>query len=239
MPSVPNQRPARIGIVARVSQTQQFHAFQQPYNATDLAWHIVEYADDETTAIARYTPKNAAIYERMNAAFGVHGWSLAPQLAGANELLMVLTMSNVSRSVFVTRGAGESAEAFHARSVQLVASEFGLPVALTELPLVPVEIDPESGEAIELPEPPHVHATAASVQSEQYAAVAEPAPETDELAAGRELIGRLIDRLQQAGQGHEAAKLVARSSGYGANPAEARALYGQLRDLLQRSTSNE
>lgn len=55
---------------------------------------------------------------------------------------------------------------------------------------------------------------------------------TDEKPEVHQLVDRLIERLRQAGQGREAAKLVTRLGGYGHNSEETKRLYTELRDLF-------
>lgn len=180
-----------------------------------------------------FLPTVAAAKERLNTHIGPSEWSLTAEVGAANEVLAVLHIGGVSRAAFVTRGPGESAEAALDRAFLVAFTDFGLPQHLADLPVASVEVDDETGEALAFPPPPEQSITAAAVPQP------EADPDTDELAAGRELIGRLIDRLQQEGKGHEVARLVARSSGYGRDATEARALYGQLRELLQQTRSAE
>lgn len=60
-------------------------------------------------------------------------------------------------------------------------------------------------------------------------AEASPAPIKSE---GQRAIDKLVDRLREAGQGLEAAKLVTAHQGYGTDPDAARELYARLRQLL-------
>jgi len=59
--------------------------------------------------------------------------------------------------------------------------------------------------------------------------VAAPEPKKP---SAQELIDKLIARLREAGKGREAAALVVKYGGYGADPEATRKLYGELRALL-------
>lgn len=48
-----------------------------------------------------------------------------------------------------------------------------------------------------------------------------------------ELIDRLVERLRQMGKGREAARIIARHSGYGRTAEETKRLYSELRALLR------
>ena len=50
--------------------------------------------------------------------------------------------------------------------------------------------------------------------------------------SAQELIDKLVARLREAGKGREAAALVVKYGGYGADPEATRKLYGELRALL-------
>lgn len=213
-------------------------ALAKPYPTTETAWHIVRFEPETHVATAQFLPTTAAAKNRLNTELGAHEWSFTAQAAAPNEVLAVLRIAGVSRTAFITRGSGETAEAALDRAFLVAFTDFGLPAALANLPAANVEVDDETGEALAFPPPPEQPVVPVSDDSAATPEVTGD-PATDELAAGRELIGRLIDRLQKEGQGHEVARLVARSSGYGRDAAEARALYGQLRELLQQARTSE
>jgi len=213
--------------VASVNHQPDLSAFLQPYPTKDYQWRIVAYLPDEGLVEAAFIPTRKATEQRLTNLYGPGGWACTAQVGTPGELLVTVSISGAARSVFITRGPGETAEASLERGFVLAALEF---TAGAKVPRTVLEFDPETGQAFDYPEPPgHVPAAVPTA-----APAAAPAPQQDDLAAGRELIGRLIDRLQAEGLGHEAAKLVAASAGYGKNADEARALYRQLRGLLQQ-----
>lgn len=210
--------------MAGVKHQPDLSAFLQPYPAADTAWRIVAFMPDEGLVEAAYIPTREATERRLNRLYGPGGWAFTAQVSTPKEILVTVRVQEAARTAFITRGPGETAEAALSRGFVLAVAAF-TPDA--KVPRTVLEFDPATGEAFDYPEPP----AGAPVAP---AAPTEPVKPQDDLAAGRELIGRLIDRLQAEGLGHEAAKLVARSAGYGKNAGEARALYSQLRDLLQQ-----
>lgn len=213
-----------------------------PFPASSLRWHAVGRSADGLRV--RLAPHLApeALRERLDTAVGPDGWSFELRAWTASSLIADLTVRGVSRAavaqVLDRPGIGAddtvvaASETVTGAALTAAAALFGATLPTRGADDDWVDADPESGAALH---PPQLSMSAPAsepigVPASEPAAGA-PASEDGKPEPHR-VIDRLVERLREEGLGGEAAKLVSRYGGYGADVAQSRELYAKLRSLL-------
>lgn len=215
---------------------------QAPFPRSAVTWDPTEISDsgDEALVVPRLT--GAALRERFDAALGATGWSLtlAPVEGGVICSVRVgdVTKSAAADPVRVGRPSAErTADLAFARA----AAGLGLRPPIDASVWAP--FDAETGVVLDEAIATEVE-VAADAPAPSPGAPPEPAPDVMRESAdargltaeGQQMIDRLLERLKEEGQGLSAARLLVKHGGYGNDPASARELYTQLRDLLLRTS---
>ncbi len=218
-----------------------------PFPASTVEWDVVDVEPGGEDAWVVPRLRRDALVARLDEVCGVAGWSLSYAPFAAGAVGCTLEVGDVRRAAVVNAlraGAEATADAAFAAAARL----YGMTA-----PLEPgrrrVGYDSESGTALHDPEVGSTDDAAGGAGQTPVTIVsaAESGPDTAEIDEperelsheARSTIDRLVDRLKDEGQGMAVARLVLRHSGYGKDPAAARALYGELRSLLKRVNEDE
>lgn len=192
-----------------------------PFAPETLDWRILRLSDDAQKAQLRPQLSVSAVLARLDAAVTPQGWSNQYLPLGVEAVICTLTVQGVSKSA--VSDAPFLSPAARAQDALVRAAEmFGLlPPAPQDIPYW-ADYNPEAGEILYEPE---VSASLDVPAVSEVSEVVKP--------AGQQAIDRLVERLKEQGLGLQAAKLISAYGGYGANPEQARELYGRLRNLLK------
>jgi hypothetical protein len=216
---------------------------QAPFPRSAVTWDPTEISDsgDEALVVPRLT--GAALRERFDAALGATGWSLtlAPVEGGVICSVRVgdVTKSAAADPVRVGRPSAErTADLAFARA----AAGLGLRAPIDASLWAPFDV--ETGTILDEAVAAEVEAAEPEAPAVSSGPPAVPAPDVMRESAdargltaeGQQMIDRLLERLKDEGQGLSAARLLVKHGGYGNDPASARELYTQLRDLLLRTS---